>query len=154
MSSPTDTLAHHPVARACEQVTAALDALGEAVLSAWSGTDADLAEWVKATDVAVSRIAAVQAEVIAECAARDLPKRAGSTGGTAWLAGVLTARPGRAEALWRLANDLADGPRASPSRVPMTATPMLRPTPTPVALPFGLWAPSLDQTPLWRWLPV
>ena len=112
MSSPTDTLAAHPVAQACAQVNAALDLLGEAMSLAWSACDGDLVAWVRATDVVMSRTAAVQAELIAECAARDLPKRVGATSGTSWLAGVLTARPGRASSAWRLATDLASGPAA------------------------------------------
>lgn len=112
MSTPTDTLTAHPAALACTHVDVAVDALGEAVGLAWSASDAELVELVKATDVLVSRVSAVQAQLIGECTTRDLPARAGATGGTAWLAGVLTARPGRAAAAWRLAQDLAKGPSA------------------------------------------
>ena len=114
MSIPTDTLTAHPAALACTHVDVAVDALGEAVGLAWSASDAELVGLVKATDVLVSRVSAVQAQLIGECTTRDLPARAGATGGTAWLAGVLTARPGRAGAAWRLAMDLTQGsnPRA------------------------------------------
>ena len=75
-------------------------------LRLWSATDTELIELVRAADRLAARVAGLRARAVAECAARDLPARTSATGGTAWLAGVLTARPARAKAMWRTARQL------------------------------------------------
>ncbi len=112
MSSPTDTITAHPAAVACDGVASAVDVLAESVELAWSAADGELCGLVKATDVLIARLGGAQTRLVAECAARDLPGRAGATGGAAWLSGLLTARPVRAGGVWRLATDLAAGPPA------------------------------------------
>lgn len=72
----------------------------------WSASDDELVVLVRATDRLAARVAGLRARVVAECAHRDLPAGTAATGGTAWLSGVLTARPARAKALWRTATQL------------------------------------------------
>ncbi len=72
----------------------------------WSASDDELVVLVRATDRLAARVAGLRARLVAECAHRDLPARTAATGGTAWLSGVLTARPARAKALWRTATQL------------------------------------------------
>lgn len=117
MSSPVDTVTAHPVLAGCARLNGVLDELlGDtapessghvAGVALWSTTDAELTDLVRATDALAARVVGLQARAVAECARRDFPARSAATGGTAWLAGVLTARPARAKTVWRTACQLA-----------------------------------------------
>ena len=98
----------HPVAAVCDRFGELLDELGNAAL--WSASDADVAEVIRAAEQVTRRAAAVQARAVGEAQRRELPARAGATGPTAWLCGVLGAKPQRARALSRLADGLTAVP--------------------------------------------
>ncbi len=124
MSTPVDASVGHPALVGCARIGVILDGLigtpgtdpssgasalgdcdGEGV-ALWSASDDELVDLVRATDALAARMAGLRARAVAQCAARDLPAATASCGGTAWLSGVLTARPARAKALWHLAADL------------------------------------------------
>lgn len=72
-------------------------------LRLWSATDIQLVELVRSADALAARVAGMRAQAVAECSRRDLPARTAATGGTAWLAGTLNARPSRAKSIWKTA---------------------------------------------------
>jgi len=97
----------HPVVQACDRAGALLAELGDPVL--WSAADADVTAVIQAAETVVRRAQALQATAVAEAQRRDLAARVGATGPTAWLSGLLTAKPHHAKRVCRLAELLAGG---------------------------------------------
>ena len=107
MTDQPMTPSGHPVAQLCHRLGARLDEVGDPGL--WSVGDAELAELVRGLETQLRRLQAWQTKAVAEARRRDLAKTVGATGPTAWLAGTLTARPGRARQISALAAALDRG---------------------------------------------